>query len=84
MNINDPVAGHANIMLRHHLYSDLNDRIKHFCEIQTIANDLDRPIPEIAQLYEDILEYLRARAQIPDFLPIMVSKKVREICRRSN
>lgn len=78
------INGHVDIMLRHHLYSDLNDRIKHFCEIQTIANDLNRPISEVAQLYEDVLEYLRARARIPDFLPVMVSKKVREICRRNN
>lgn len=63
-------------MLRHHLYSEINDRMQHFGEVQSIADDLHRPIPEIAQLYEGVLDYLRAHAQVIDFLPVLVSKKV--------
>jgi hypothetical protein len=74
----------ADVMLRHHLYSDIDDRMKHFGEIQSIADELHRPIPEIAQLYEDVLEYLRTHAQVTDFLPVLVSKKVRELCGRKN
>ena len=71
-------------VLRRHLYSDINDRMKHFREIQALADDLRRPIPEIAPLYEDVLEYLKAYAHITDYLPILVSKRVRELCRKTN
>jgi hypothetical protein len=74
----------ANVMRRLHLYTDTNDRMKHYREIQAIADDLQRPIPEIAPLYEDVLEYLRAHAHVTDFLPILVSKRVRELCRKTN
>jgi alpha/beta superfamily hydrolase len=71
----------AEIVLQPHLYSDANDRMKHFEEIQAIADSLHRPVPDVAQLYEEVLEYLRDRAEIPDFLPVFVSKQVRELCR---
>lgn len=74
----------ADVMLKHHLYSDINDRMKHFGEIQSIADKLHRTIPEIAQLYEDVLESLRTRAQVTDFLPVLVSKKVRELCKKKS
>ena len=74
----------ADVMLRLHLYSDINDRMKHYREMQAIADDLQRPIMEIAPLYEDVLEYLRENAHVTDFLPILVSKRVRELCRRTN
>ena len=70
-------------MLRQHLYSDMNERSRHFGEIQSLAGKLQRPVPEIAQLYEELLEYLRAGAQVTDYLPVLVSKKVREMFRRS-
>lgn len=74
----------AEIMLRHQLYLDSRDQIAHLNQMQRLANDLQRPIPEIVPLYEDVLENLRAYAQIPDFLPVMVSKKVRERYRRND
>ncbi len=74
----------SEIMLRHQLYLDSRDQIAHLNQIQRLANDLQRPIPEIVPLYEDVLEDLRAYARVPDFLPIMVSKKVREHCRRND
>jgi hypothetical protein len=74
----------ADVMLRLHLYSDTNDRMKHYREIQAIADDLQRPILEIAPLYEDVLEYLRENAHVTEFLPILVSKRVRELYRSTN
>ena len=72
------------IMLRHQLYLDSRDQIAHLNQMQRLANDLQRPLPEIVPMYEDVLEDLRAYARIPDFLPVMVSKKVRERCRRND
>ena len=69
------------VMLRQHLYSDMNERSRHFGEIQCLGDELRRPVPEIAQRYEELLEYLRASAQVTDYLPVLVSKKVREIFR---
>jgi hypothetical protein len=82
MEISARATVQADVMLRHYLYSDVNERMQHFGEVQSIADDLHRPIPEIAQLYEGVLEYLSAHAQVTDFLPVLVSKKVRELCRR--
>lgn len=84
METSDRATEQANVMLRHHLYSDIHERMKHLREILSIADDLRRPVPEIAQLYEDVLEYLSTHAQVTDFLLVLVSKKVRELCRRKN
>ncbi len=83
MNDSTNATSETDVLLRHHLYSNINERRRHFGAIKSIADELQRPLPEIAQLYEDILEYLRGRAQVTDFLPILVSKKVRELCRRN-
>jgi hypothetical protein len=71
-------------MLRHQLYLDRHDQITHLNQMQRLATDLQRPIPEIVPVYEDVLEDLRAYAQIPDFLPVIVSKKVRERYRKND
>lgn len=84
MNPSTHSKAQADAMLRHHLYSDINDRMKHFGEIQSIADDVHRPVQEIARLYEDVLEYMIDQARVTDFLPVLVSKKVRELCRRDN
>ncbi len=70
-------------MLRHQLYLNADDRMKHLREILSIADDLHRPISEVTQLYEDVFEYLRVHARVTNFLPILVSKKVRELGRRT-
>jgi hypothetical protein len=72
----------ADVMLRFHLYADNKERMRHFGEIQSIANELHLPIAQIARTYEEVLDFLSARAKVTDFLPVLVSKKVRERCRR--
>jgi uncharacterized protein (DUF2126 family) len=81
MAIKDETPWPNDAMLRHSLYSDPSDRKKHFGAIQSLADDLHRPVPEVVQMYEEILEHLQDQARITDYLPILVSKKVREICR---
>ena len=84
MEASPPMTSHTEIMLRPHLYLDGKDQIKHLSQIHWLANDLQRPITDIVPVYEDVLETLRAYARIPDFLPVIVSKKVRERCRRND
>ena len=84
MESNPQTTTPSEIMLHHQLYLDSRDQIQHVGQIRSLANDLQRPIPEIVSLYEDVLEDLRAYARVPDFLPVIVSKKVRERCRKNN
>lgn len=78
------ISAPAEIMLRNQLYLDGKDQRKHLNQIRSLAHDLQRPIQEIVPLYENLLEELRRYARIPDFLPVIVSKKVRECCRKSS
>jgi hypothetical protein len=63
------------------IYTDVHDREKHRNVIQSIADELDRPMHEIAGMYEEILKTLRPQATIDDYLPVLVSKRVKEACR---
>lgn len=69
-------------MPRHPPDSDSRERSRHFGEITLLAEELGRPVAEIAQLYDDVLDYLRAHARVTDFLAVLVSKRVRALCRR--
>jgi hypothetical protein len=73
-----------NVLLKQYLYSDMKEKIKHFGEIQSIAGKLHLTITEIAPLYEDVLESLRCNAKVTDYLPILVSKKVCELCKKKH
>lgn len=84
METSSRTTAQADVLSKHHLYSDVKDRMKHFGAVQSIADDLHRPIPEIAHLYEDVLEYLRSHAKVTDFLPVLASKKVRELCKNKS
>lgn len=46
-------------------------------DIEAIARDLERPLPEVAELYNDLYATLKSRAQVTDFLPVLVARKVR-------
>lgn len=61
------------------VYTSSAERTKHYRFIESIAELAHRPVPAIAPLYEEILAEMKSKAQIPDFLPIFVSKRVRQI-----
>lgn len=63
------------------LYSDANDQVKHSRHIERLAKEIDRPVQEVAPLYEDVLAHMKLNARVPDYLPIFVSKKVRYLLR---
>lgn len=64
------------------IYADSHDRQRHLGSMRAIADELHRPIDEIAGLYEEVLAQMRAHARIPDYLPVLVSKKVRQLFRQ--
>jgi len=59
------------------LYLDFRDRQLHAAIIRTIAEDTERSIGEIEPLYEEVLAHMRSCATVTDYLPILVSKKVK-------
>lgn len=62
-------------------YVDADDKRKHAYVIECLAMETRRPVAEIEPLYEDILAHLRAVARIQDYLPILVSKRVKKVLR---
>lgn len=52
---------------------------RHLRFIESIAEEMQRSMQEIAPLYEEVLEALSVNAQINDYLPIFVSKRVKRI-----
>lgn len=46
-------------------------------EIEAIARELERPLAEVAEIYAELDFELRFRAQVTDFLPVLVARKVR-------
>lgn len=51
---------------------------KHAAAIETIAEEIGRPVHEVAAVYEQILHKMESTAAVPDFLMVLVAKKVRE------
>ncbi len=57
------------------------ERHKHAHVIEQLSKETNRSIREIEPLYIDILSQLRIHARIPDYLTILVSKRVKHILR---
>ena len=60
------------------LYSDELEKNKHDSAIQKLTQELDVPAEEVRQLYEEVLGVYKEGATITDFLPILVSRSVKE------
>lgn len=60
-------------------YGDDTARSMHMRNIEGLAEEVDRPVEEIAPLYEDILAHLKAHARVHDYLPILASKNVKHL-----
>ena len=60
-------------------YVDEHDRVKHLHVLERLANELARPVTEIKLLYEDILTHMQEVARIRDYLPILVSKRIKRM-----
>lgn len=64
------------------MHMDSHEWQRHVGCMQAIANDMQRPVHEIAELYHEVLMHLKASARISDYLPILVSKRVKQIYSR--
>jgi hypothetical protein len=61
------------------LYEDETEQKQHFSAIQKLVRDVSSSEEEIRHLYEDALKEFKGGAKIRTFLPILVSKKVKEL-----
>jgi len=59
-------------------YSSSEEKSRHSHIIGKLANEVSRSVDEIEPLYEDILAHLKDQASIQDYLPILVSRRVKE------
>jgi hypothetical protein len=60
-------------------YSNPEERSKHMRIIGRLANEVHRSIDEVEPLYEDIFAHLKNTARVVDYLPILVSRRVKEL-----
>lgn len=74
-----PGAAAGGPFIHHPLYSDANDKLKHQHNIERLAEEIHRPVQEVMPLYEHVLTQLQVGARIKDFLPILVSKNVKQL-----
>ena len=61
------------------LYENEVEQRQHFMAIQRLVEYVRFSEAEIRYLYEDILKEFKREARIKTFLPILVSKKVKEL-----
>lgn len=64
------------------LYESSSDARRHRSQMEYIAGQVRRPLPEVCALYEELLGRLRPGARIKEYLPVIIGKQIREICRR--
>ncbi len=60
-------------------YSNREEQSQHERIIGMLANETSRTVAEVEPLYEDILAHLKDRASVQDYLPILVSRRVKAL-----
>jgi uncharacterized protein (DUF2126 family) len=60
-------------------YLDIHDQLRHANTMRSVADEIGRPVDEIENLYEDVLKQLSAGATVTDYLPVLVSKKIKAL-----
>ncbi|HAM51121.1 MAG TPA: hypothetical protein DCP92_10695 [Nitrospiraceae bacterium] len=61
------------------LYENDTDQKQHFRAVQMLARDLSMPEEEVKRLYETMLNCLKERARIKDYLVILASRCVKDV-----
>jgi hypothetical protein len=64
-------------------YASTEERTKHLHIIDKLAVEVSRSVAEVEPLYEDILAHMKDSASIQDYLPILVSRRVKEVLSHS-
>ena len=73
-DLNEVAAQHPVARKR---YRQAQHQAHHEASIRAIADELGRPLNEIAALYQTELGLLAAHATVVDFLPIFITKRLR-------
>jgi len=60
-------------------YESHEEKAQHRRIIGRLATEVSRSVDEIEPLYEDILAHLKGRACVQDYLPILVSRRLKEL-----
>ena len=50
----------------------------HLQTIKALAEEIDRPVEEVNNIYASVLTSLKSSARIKDFLHVLASKRVRD------
>lgn len=58
--------------------SEMKEKL-HLNAIQILARETGMPAEVVSSLYESVFERLKSHARIKDFLPIFVSREVKDI-----
>ncbi len=66
------------------LYIDEADKKRHESAISQLCEEFSASRPIVEGIYKDILVKLKSRARIHYYLPIFVSRSIRDIFRQSN
>jgi hypothetical protein len=61
------------------LYENEEQRKQHLRAIQTLIKEFRRPGEEITRLYYLVLQEYEREAKVRTFLPILISKRVKEM-----
>jgi hypothetical protein len=61
------------------LYENEDQRKQHLRAIQTLIKEVRRPGEEITRLYYLVLQEYEKEAKVKTFLPIFISKRVKEM-----
>jgi hypothetical protein len=64
------------------LYEDEEERQRHFSAMRNLVKDEGMDEEDIARVYEEVLMEYKKDATIDIFLPIIVSKKVKDLLRQ--
>jgi hypothetical protein len=68
-----------NPAIHHSPYANSEEKTQHERIIGLIANEVSRSVEEVEPLYEDILAHMKDRASVQDYLPILVSRRVKAL-----
>ena len=63
--------------------TDLQEHELHARNIERLAQELNLPAPDVQRSYNEVLNDLKRDATIKTFLPVLVSRNVKERLRRT-
>jgi hypothetical protein len=61
------------------MFANSIEETAHANAITALATEIDRPATEVRSVYEHVYRQLKPKARIPDYLPLLVSRRARDI-----